>query len=438
MNLEDKLRSHLQSGPDVIDGLSTTAADLTAAGQRRSRRNRAVMGGTAVLAAVVLIVGAGALIGDSSDRVDEVATGDIDGPAALNDAAEAPPLTEGAGDAQLFDAELAPDTVVPAPPPVFDWVVGGDNGFAGLRNRDGEIVALRSADGVTFSEEATSGIPGGSEFVELIAEDDIFVSAFRSVDQLWIGSSENLTDWDLVEVPFTDSTGMGLSLLDVDIDDGQVLVHTTPLNSADAEFVGQLLVGPVGGPYEQRSAPSGLISQVATLGDNQLVIAAVDGGIENVLLRSDRGGEWEPVAEIVQSSGLFLLSEIDDDLIAIGYSGLTFESTDQGNTFSAVDEIISSVDQDRSSASLVSGDSTVAVSIETWNDNDTPVRNLFIRSAGRWSPFDIDAAYDAQGVGPNDVVQLVAVNDEEVLIQLFPSSGQELGAAPIYLSIPIG
>ena len=83
MNLEDKLRSHLQSGPDVIDGLSTTAADLTAAGQRRSRRNRAVMGGTAVLAAVVLIVGAGALIGDSGDRVDEVATGEIDGPAAL-------------------------------------------------------------------------------------------------------------------------------------------------------------------------------------------------------------------------------------------------------------------------------------------------------------------------------------------------------------------
>ena len=264
------------------------------------------------------------------------------------------------------------------------------------------------------------------------------MSAFRSVDQLWIGSSENLTDWDLVEVPFTDSTGMGLSLLDVDIDDGQVLVHTTPLNSADAEFVGQLLVGPVGGPYEQRSAPSGLISQVATLGDNQLVIAAVDGGIENVLLRSDRGGEWEPVAETVQSSGLFLLREIDDDLIAIGFSGLTFESTDQGNTFSAVDEIVSSVDQDRSSASLVSGDSTVAVSIETWDDNDTPVRNLFIRSAGRWSPFDIDAAYDAQGVGPNDVVQLVAVNDEEVLIQIFPSNGQELGAAPIYLSIPIG
>ena len=291
---------------------------------------------------------------------------------------------------------------------------------------------------MTFSEEATSGIPGGSEFVELIAEDDIFVSAFTSADRLWIGSSGNLTEWDLVEVPFTDSTGMGLSLLDVDIDDGQVLVHTTPLNSADAEFVGQLLVGPVGGPYEQRSAPSGLISQVATLGDNQLVIAAVDGGIENVLLRSDRGGEWEPVAEIVQSSGLFLLSEIDDDLIAIGYSGLTFESTDQGNTFSAVDEIVSSVDQDRSSAWLVSGDSTVAVSIETWDDNGTAVRNLFVRSAGLWSPFDIAAAYDAQGVGPNDIAQLVAVNDEEVLIQLFPSSGQELGAAPIYVSIPIG
>ncbi len=451
MNLEDRLRSHLHSGPDMVDGSSPTAADITAAGTRRTNRNRAIAGGgIAAFTAVVLIGAAVALTGGGQAPTDEVAAPIeesqlTEGDESIIASSENDQIAEDFEEDDTFETQPEDSTFFDGPLPAFDSLVGVDGGFAGLRNRDGETTAVRSDDGVTFTEESTTGIPDGATFVELIADEGVFAVIFNRFDtgltEQWIGTSANLVDWDLVEVDPSEG-----DLFQVDIENGRVIAATFATSSGfedEQEAVderasrgaGQLFVGPVGGPYEPRSLPEGDISQVTASGDTIVVLVDVASG--RSILRSTSNGDWEEAAGTTSSSILFALNELDDNLFATGFDGSTFASTDQGATFTPVTDIPSAGSASVAGSVWV-GDGTMAVYLETFADDNSSDRQLYLRDSSGWATFDITTAYDALGFGPGDFVIPMAVNDEELLLQVFPADGGEPAADPIYVPVAIG
>lgn len=450
MNLEDRLRSHLHSGVELIEESPASAGDVLAAGQRRTTRNRALVGVAAAISAFVIVGGALTLAGGGDGDIDDVATADIDAAATESATIETESVETESLDSDSIDSSAedsfagdgAGSDFFDGPLPAFDVIVGVDDAFAGLRNRDGVATALRSDDGVEFAEEPTTGIPVGATFPELVTDDGIFAAAFELFDgqdfQTWIGTSENLTDWTLIEVE--SSEGEQVQLIDIDIEDGRILAQAISFSESEEEGGGfggqQLLIGPPGGPYDATGLPEGATAQVSASGNATLLV--VDSATGRDVLRSTNGGVFEPVSGIAPGAMVAALNEIDGDLFATGFFGATFESTDQGATWNPVREIPEADALGNVSATVTSGGSTLAVLLDEFGPEGDINSQLYLRNAEGWSEFNISEVYEQQGFEPDDFVILVAVNDEELLFQLFPADGGEPGADPLYVSIPTG
>ncbi|MFT7474446.1 MAG: hypothetical protein ACI81L_001371 [Verrucomicrobiales bacterium] len=445
MNLEDRLRSHMHSGEDLFVESGRNASDISSAGHRRTRRNQvggAVAGGVMVFG---LVAGAVAISGTGTDGDNFAAkpqataadvvpedgfdesTASAEAPLASDDALNLPQL-QSADDMGLLPDDVASDSqFFDGPLPPFETVVGVGDGFAGLRDTNGVITAIRSEDGQQWTEAATSGIPERAMFVAITHEDGIFAvvfSRFSNAQELWIGTSSDLENWTVASLE--GSEGLEVFVTSVDIHEGQVIAPAVALNEQaesveEAVSAARLYSGPPGGPYGAAELPVENPGQI--VGSNGAIVV----GDEGSLIRSTNGTTWDSVSG-GGAGDFWSLVGTNEVIVALDFDNMVRESTNGGANWSIVD-LPGGPSTQRSSVTAIAGGSTVAVFVST-SDDEGLVHSyvINIRRAGAWSAIDLTGAFE-----PGVFVSPVAVNDEEAIIQLFDEAPAEL---PNYLAVP--
>jgi len=221
-------RDHLQSTD--AEAPAPSVESIRSAARRRSTRNRVVAAGAAAVAGVALFVGAASLVNEPS-VVDLAGT------------TRTTMTSDGEAARQLADESTAPTTTAPTEAlaeasaelgdglPGFQrpLLIGVDDGFAGVQLTDAGVVALRSSDGVNFSESPTSGFPDTMLGLQgpLVHDGEVFgVLAIGedSVDRPgFIALSRDLAEWTVQPLPPADGDGVEAFVQSVAIADGTVV-----------------------------------------------------------------------------------------------------------------------------------------------------------------------------------------------------------------------
>lgn len=211
MNLEDRLRQHLRS--TEADGLVPDPVPIVRAANRRTARNRVATVAAATVVGVGALLGASALTNEPSvvDLADAEEAAVAESPAddagsdADADAAPAPSK-------EALEAAGEPDLAATSEASIMagfnrPTLVGVDDGFAGLQIGASGVMALRSTDGVSFSESPTSGFPDGVvSFMSPIAHDDgvfavLFIDDGPIPGATSVATSTDLLDWTVAPLP---------------------------------------------------------------------------------------------------------------------------------------------------------------------------------------------------------------------------------------------
>lgn len=441
----------MHSGDDLFVETGRDASAIAAAGRRRTRRNQ--VGGAAAggLLALGLVFGVSSQLGD--DEPTEIAS-EAQGQAA-------PEMTEMA-EIEADDTIAAADEATLAPAFVpFELVVGVDEEFAGLRATENGVVAIRSIDGVEWSESPTTGIPSGAELTVLV-HDELFAATFTLFDDVsltstsYIGTSIDLTEWTVVEVDLGDDFDAPF-LGEIALVDGEVVAVTmaSPPFDEDAEsFPDQMVVtirGPIGGPY----TPDALelvgfgVGQLRSAAGTAMFALNTDEGADVV---ASAGADWDVVRGATFAEFPTLATD-GSALLLIDSSGVE-RTDDGGRTWVPVDTDFVEFGP-MSSATAVTGDATVAVLFAVPDDQGANVG--YVLAAGASDALE-EVTLGAL-VPERAFVSLVAVNDEEALLEVFPEPevfDEELAASgglvevepgqeesdgenePRYVRIPLG
>ena len=342
MNLEDRLRSHMHSGEDQFVENGRDASAIATAGHRRNRRNQ--IGGAAAggVLALGLVFGVASSIGDDVGprelATEELPTDDFAGPSEEAEVAESGLAQDVTGSA-IFDGSAAQ----------FEIVTGVGDGFAGLRSADGVITAIRSDDGLTWTEAPTTGI-STELFGQLIYSEGTFAAIFTTFDEnigverTFIGTSSDLVAWGLVEV-LPDAPDVFLGGLA--IKDGQLVSVAQSFSEsedeADLDVTLLSITGPVGGPYETVPIPNANfgIDRIVPTNTGFAMTVFTDGPAQT--LSSVDGRLWT-LAEIARSEQQHsTIASTDSALLSLtgvdlgGPSSLSVrESSDGGFTWDEV------------------------------------------------------------------------------------------------------
>ncbi len=420
MNLEDRLRSHMHSGDELFAATGRDAGAITAAGRHRTRRNQ--LGGAAVGGVLALGLVFGIASQTGGNEPDEFANPSAGASESELDMASAVVEDNARQESSDLPADtgLAPDFVP------YEVVIGVDDGFAGLRaTRDG-ISAITSDDGIEWVEQATNGLPTDAEVTGLVHDDGVFAAPFVVYDELaatttsYIGTSDDLVTWMVEALDFGDDFSDPF-LSDVALTRGDVLavvMVSPPFGDADEELVeiGNPSIftirGPVGGPYQATLLPgSGFGHSGLEAADGvAMFTVSTDDGAETW---ASSGGEWTMVRQ--SSFDEFpTLGAAGSNLYLADSSGVE-RSDDAGLTWVDVD-LPQSIGDSASSANIVSSGETVAVLFSlSLADGQNNGYVLVAGSNTMWQEESL------AGLVPDRAfVNLVAVSEDEALIEVFP------------------
>lgn len=418
MNIEDRLRSHMHSGDELFVEPGRDAGAITAAGRRRTRRNQiggAAAGGVLTLG---LVFGIASQTGNNEPEV-----------FALNE--------PGAAEIGIAESSMRSDVpedfeegeTLPVPEPDFvayEVVVGVDDGFAGLRATEDAITAIRSDDGIEWSETPTSGIPDGAEITGIVHDDGVFAAPFAVFDELaatttsYIGTSSDLINWTAEALELGEEFSDPF-LSDVALSNGDVVavVMVSPPFDEQSEELVQLgdssiftIRGPADGPYQAELLPStGLGLGGLTAADGVAMFAVFAG--EGAEIWASDGGAWTMVRQ--SSVDEFpTLGGAGPNLYLIDSNGV--ERSDDGGVTWVDVRVPETVDDSSSSANVVSSDETMAVLFSVTTPDGQ--NRGYVLAAGAT---DVLEEASLAGLVPDGAfVNLVAVSDEEALIEVFP------------------
>lgn len=464
MNLEDRLRSHMHSGDDLFAESGQDVGAITSAGRRRTRRNQ--VGGAAVGGVLALGLVFGIASQTDGNEPEEFAGEDSaeisaldmesgvasDDPSASGPIDEDPPST-----GECIDCG-------PVPPPLiehetfieYEAIVGVDEGFAGLRATEDGIVAITSEDGIRWLPLGTSGIPAGAEITGIVHDGGVFAAPFVVYDEQtatsmsYIGTSTDLVNWTVEQIDLGDD--FSDPFLDaVVLSDGEVIAVVMvwpPFDDASEELVILpdpsifTIRGPVGGPYSATPLSTtgfGIGGLTAADGVVMFTVSTEDGAD---IWASD-GGEWTLVRQSPPEEFPTLGGEGENMYLVD--SGGAERSDDAGVSWIELD-IGASILDSYSSAIVVSSDDTVAVLFSLVSDDGRNGGHVLVAGAG-----DALEEVALEGFVPGPAfVNLVAVNTEEALIEVFPEPeifDEELAASsgvveepeilPRYVRVPL-
>lgn len=434
MNLEERLRGHLNATPEPVRAAGRSAGEIIVAGRRRQTRRKA---GTVVAAALVaagVLGGVLTLLDDGPGQQDfagqsnELDTRALDS-LELDDAASAgtsgatEPTIGAAGEGAVTEG-VATDGAEPVSAGGNDLVVGVEDGFAGLRSGEEGLLFITSDDGEDWSETGTSGIGDGQFVVDLDYWEGTFVALFESFDDALVSSSLGVStngfDWSLrrLDVDATQDefvTYGGLSIGP----DGVVVVASIEGVDSPRSLV---LSGPVEG--ELAASPLDVstyfVSSAAVGEGSAALVAFSDDG--QLVLRTNDGINWliaerlnfdQPAAVVVDADGEIVVITSTPD--GVSFDGSIVATND------SIGEVwtIEAAAGEAGVAVLVTGIDTLT---------GAPAHSLWIRMVGeQWRELDI-----GNFVSPDEAPQLAAVGDDEVLLAVF---GFE---SPTTVRVPIG
>ena len=342
MNLEDRLRNHMHSAEDLFVEGHASASDISAAGKRRTRRNQIGAGLAAGVVGIGLVLGATSLVGtsDSDDiALDEMAQDEM----AQDDAVmESAMIEPGASDSAMFDGPVAS----------FDVIVGVDDGFVGLRNDAGSILAIDSDDGVNWQETPTTGLDDNIEIAALTHSDGMLAGVFRTFDkntgtpQNFIGTATDGTNWTLIAVLADEPDAFVSGLA---IRDGQVVTTASAFGASaedeQGEFspTGYIIRGPIGGPYQATvlDAVEFGVDRISATSSGFALSAFGDGAPE--VWTSTNGDSWSAATVADPANQFSTIASADGKLLSIGSTNLSgagifqiFESVDGGSSWTPV------------------------------------------------------------------------------------------------------
>lgn len=283
MTLEDRLRDHLRS--TEVEAPAPSVQSIRSVARRRTTRNRVVAAGAAAVTGLALFVGAASLMNESSVvdlagttrttmTSDEAAAPESTGESAVGATEEAAELTAPAAD--LGDIGLGFQRPL---------LVGVDGGFAGVQLTEAGVVALRSADGVNFSESPTSGFPEAAVVLQgpLVYDGGVFavlVLGPVADGPGLVARSSDLAQWTVESLPPVDGDGEEEAFVQsVAIADGTVVA----VGATFPRFVDPVMV----------AADLGLLDEVALERNCGAVWDGLDSPIE--IVDCDGG---EPLAVI--------------------------------------------------------------------------------------------------------------------------------------------
>ena len=421
MNLEDRLRSHMHSGEGLFAETGRDASAIATAGHRRTRRNQ--IGGAAAggVLALGLVFGVATSLGDD------------DGPAEL--ATEGLPTDDftGASEApEMAESGLAQDSIdssiIAGVAAQFELVTGAGDGFAGLRSADGVVTAIRSDDGLTWTETPTTGI-STELFGRLIHSEGTFAAIFTTFDEStgiersFIGTSSDLVAWSLVEV-LPDAPDVFLGGLA--IKDGQLVSVAQSFSRSEDETASEVtllsITGPVGGPYETVPIPDADfgIDRIVPTNTGFAMAVFTDGPAQT--FSSTDGRVWT-LAEIAPSEQQYsTIASTDSALLSLtgldlgGPRSLSVrESGNGGFTWDEVELPDSVVEGTWWSFDVdTEGDSAAILLQGPGAEELTTAYELIATTGGSWSSIDLSPY-----VEPGATVVLAAVSSEEVILQVF-------------------
>jgi hypothetical protein len=421
MNLEDRLRSHMHSGEDQFVETGRDARAIATAGHRRTRRNQ--IGGAAAggILALGLVFGVASSIGDDDGPVElvteELPTDDF----AV--ATEAPEMAE-SGLAQ----DSVDSSIIAGSAAQFELVTGVGDGFAGLRSNNGVITAIRSDDGLTWTEAPTTGISTES-FGRLIHSEGTFAAIFTTFDEsigaehTFIGTSSDLLAWDLVEV-LPDASDVFLGGLA--IKDGQLVSVAQSFSPSEDDTASEVtlvsITGPVGGPYETVPIPGADfgIDRIVPTNTGFAMTVFTDGPAQT--LSSTDGQVWT-LAEVAPSEqGYSTIASTESALLSLtgaelgGPGSLSVrESTDGGFAWDELELPDSVVAGTWWSFDVDTEDDVAAILLQGPGVEEfTTAYELIATTGGSWSSIDL-----SRYVEPGATAILAAVSTDEVLLQVF-------------------
>ncbi|MDW3177626.1 MAG: hypothetical protein R8J94_09585 [Acidimicrobiia bacterium] len=457
MNLEDRLRSHMHSGDDLFVESRQDVGAITSAGRRRTRRNQ--VGGAAVGGVLALGLVFGIASQTDGNEPEEFADSAIE-------SAEAEMATSAVEDSVLPDGPVDEDPpspqecidCEPVPPRFIEYeaIVGVEDGFAGLRATEDGIVAITSEDGIRWLPLGTSGIPAGAEITGIVHDDGVFAAPFVVYDEQsaasmsYIGTSTDLVNWTVEQVDLGDD--FSDPFLDVVVlSDGEVIAVVMvwpPFDDASEELVILpdpsifTIRGPVGGPYSA--------TPLSTTGFGVGGLTAADGVVMFIVSTEDGadiwasdGGEWTLVRQSPPEEFPTLGGE-GENMYLVDSGGVE-RSDDAGVSWIELD-IDASILDSYSSAIVVSSDDTLAVLFSLVSDDGRNGGHVLVAGAD-----DALEEVALEGFVPGPAfVNLVAVNAEEALIEVFPQPenfDEELAASsgvveepeilPRYVRVPL-
>lgn len=449
MNLEDRLRSHMHSGDDLFAESGQDVGAITSAGRRRTRRNQ--VGGAAVGGVLALGLVFGIASQTDGNEPEEFADSAIESAEAeMATSAEESFLAEDDGAGEVITTPTG-ETFIE-----YEAIVGVDEGFAGLRATADGIVAITSEDGIRWLPLGTSGIPAGAEITGIVHDGGVFAAPFVVYDEQtatsmsYIGTSTDLVNWTVEQIDLGDD--FSDPFLDaVVLSDGEVIAVVMvwpPFDDASEELVILpdpsvfTIRGPVGGPYSATPLSTtgfGIGGLTAAEGVVMFTVSTEDGAD---IWASD-GGEWTLVRQSPPEEFPTLGGEGENMYLVD--SGGAERSDDAGVSWIELD-IGASILDSYSSAIVVSSDDTVAVLFSLVSDDGRNGGHVLVAGAG-----DALEEVALEGFVPGPAfVNLVAVNTEEALIEVFPEPeifDEELAASsgvveepeilPRYVRVPL-
>lgn len=437
MNLEDRLRGHLHSGEDFFDESGPDAGTIAVAGQRRTRRNQ--LGG-AVAAGVVLIglvVGGTNALRDSTPEefaVPDPETTEVESSEDSSAATEAIEDDVIAQDADVDDSMSSQMFDGPLPP--IEIVVGRSDGFVGLRDTNGTLTAISSTDGVNW-EEVDTNLAEGLSVIAIDTDGLTLAATFVLFDGAgeptnFIGTSVDLASWDVVPVDLG-AGGLG----SVAVNDGVVVASAMSIPSLPedstrfTEPVPMVAAGLAGGPYElvEFGDPGSTVDQLVATEDG---FAASVFGETMSLATSPDGRTWD-LLPVPGGRADFMTPHVVDGalLVTVFAEQIEIYLLDAGSEWTPLglpDELIG---RTWFSAAAVSNPRVTA-----WQFYGDVSNALVAMVDG-----ELVAVSTSDAVDPGLDWMLVAVSDDELLLQIFSVPGAETdGAAPAgptYVRIPL-
>ena len=425
MNLVDRLRNHMHSAEDLFVEGHASASDISAAGKHRTRRKQIGAGLAAGVVGIGLVLGATSLIGTSdSDNIalDDSALDD----SALDDSAmmESASIDPGASDSAMFDGPVAS----------FDVIVGAEDGFVGLRNDAGSILAIESEDGVTWQETPTTGLEDNIEISSLTQGDGLIAGLFRTFDkntgtpQNFIGTSRDGAHWTLLPVLANEQDAFVSGLA---IRNGQAVATASAFGASSedeqGEFspTGYIIRGPIGGPYQatELDAVEFGVERLSSTSSGFALSAFGQGAPE--VWTSTNGDSWSAATAADPANQFSTIASLDGALLSIGSTDLggagifqIFESVNDGSSWTPV-----SVPDEVANASWWSFDvrsNGSVVAILLTGEAEQEVEGLFTSRAGLvvsttegFTEIDLEPFVPASATAI-----LMGVSTDEVLLQV--------------------